>query len=88
MPGLTWRLTVLVVWKILLVVFGSLTKFDTGNIQWPDLAVFIWNSLRDHMTDTRCADAAELYEVKIWETDKNIVVYRGEDTSITNAVSD
>lgn len=49
-----------------------------------NVAVFIWNSLRDHMTDSRCADAAELYEVKIWETDKNIVVYRGEDTLANN----
>ena len=47
-----------------------------------NVAVFIWNSLRDHLADSRCADAAELYEIKIWETDKNIVVYRGENTSI------
>jgi len=47
-----------------------------------NVAVFIWNSLRDHLAVSRRADAAELYEVKIWETDKNIVVYRGENTSI------
>ena len=49
-----------------------------------NVAVFIWNSLRDHMTEARLFHPAELYEVKIWETDKNIVVYRGQETSITN----
>jgi len=47
-----------------------------------NVAVFIWNSIADHMRDTRCAGAAELYEVKIWETDKNIVVYRGEEDAL------
>ncbi|CAL8111115.1 unnamed protein product [Orchesella dallaii] len=38
-----------------------------------NVAVFAWDQLKLHM-----ADPSLLYEVKIWETEKNIVVYRGE----------
>lgn len=38
-----------------------------------NVAVFIWDQLKLHMSDP-CL----LHEVKIWETEKNIVVYRGE----------
>lgn len=38
-----------------------------------NVAVFIWEQLKLHMTDPSL-----LHEVKIWETEKNIVVYRGE----------
>lgn len=38
-----------------------------------NLAIFIFNELKKDMRDSSL-----LYEVKIYETDKNIVVYRGE----------
>lgn len=38
-----------------------------------NLAVFVWNSLKDHLPDPDL-----LYEVKIEETEKNSVVYRGK----------
>ena len=38
-----------------------------------NVAVFIWNSLKDELPDS-----ATLHEVKIHETDKNIVTFRGE----------
>ncbi len=37
-----------------------------------NLSVFIWNSMVKLLPPDR------LYEIKIYETDKNIVVYRGE----------
>eukprot|EP00128_Syssomonas_multiformis_P014314 Colp12_sorted_trinity150504_noHs@17865 len=37
-----------------------------------NLAVFIWNQMAASLPQ------ASLYEVKIWETDKNVIVYRGE----------
>nr|CAG4639648.1 EOG090X0HIM [Daphnia magna] len=38
-----------------------------------NVAVFIWDSLSAHM-----ANPSLLYEVKIFETEKNIMIYRGE----------
>ena len=42
-----------------------------------NVAVFIWNSLAAHLSELQLKGTS-LYEVKLWETDKNIVVYRGE----------
>jgi len=39
-----------------------------------NVSIFIWNELKKHMEHPEL-----LHEVKIWETEKNIVVYRGED---------
>uniref|UniRef100_A0A336LQR4 6-pyruvoyl tetrahydrobiopterin synthase n=1 Tax=Culicoides sonorensis TaxID=179676 RepID=A0A336LQR4_CULSO len=44
-----------------------------------NLAVFIWDSMRTYM-----ARPELLYEVKIFETDKNSVRYRGHDTTTSN----
>lgn len=41
-----------------------------------NVAVFIWDSLRSHMPNPDL-----LYEVKLYETDKNVVVYRGRKTA-------
>lgn len=38
-----------------------------------NVAIFIFNELKKEMPDPSL-----LYEVKVYETDKNIVVYRGE----------
>jgi len=38
-----------------------------------NVAMFVWNQLKPLL-----ADPSLLYEVKIWETEKNIVLYRGE----------
>ncbi len=38
-----------------------------------NVAVFIWDSLA-----ARLSNASLLYEVKVFETDKNIMVYKGE----------
>ncbi|RZF40605.1 hypothetical protein LSTR_LSTR007488 [Laodelphax striatellus] len=38
-----------------------------------NVAIFIWNNLKREMPDPSI-----LYEVKIFETDKNVVLYRGE----------
>ncbi|KAG7281327.1 hypothetical protein CRUP_023478 [Coryphaenoides rupestris] len=38
-----------------------------------NLAIYIWENL------AKILPVGELYEVKIYETDKNIVVYRGEE---------
>ncbi|XP_038633057.1 6-pyruvoyl tetrahydrobiopterin synthase [Scyliorhinus canicula] len=37
-----------------------------------NVAIFIWDNLQKHLSPNL------LYEVKVYETDKNIVVYRGE----------
>ena len=42
-----------------------------------NVAVFIWNSLAAYLSELQL-EGTLLYEVKLWETDKNIVVYRGE----------
>lgn len=39
-----------------------------------NVAVFIWNSLKTHLQKPSL-----LYEVKIHETNKNIIIYRGEE---------
>jgi hypothetical protein len=41
------------------------------------LAVFIFESIRADLAKLKHVKA-KLHEVKIWETDKNIMVYRGE----------
>ncbi|XP_075235474.1 6-pyruvoyl tetrahydrobiopterin synthase purple isoform X2 [Lycorma delicatula] len=38
-----------------------------------NVAIFIWNNLKKLMSDPSL-----LYEVKIYETDKNVVSYKGE----------
>ncbi|RIB09794.1 6-pyruvoyl tetrahydrobiopterin synthase [Gigaspora rosea] len=41
------------------------------------VAVFIWNNIRKHLPKGKY----ELYEVKVHETDNNVVIFRGELTS-------
>jgi len=38
-----------------------------------NITVFIWNELKRHL----CSPGM-LYKVKVWETDKNVAVYKGE----------
>ena len=38
-----------------------------------NVAIFIFNSIRSELPNQ-----VSLYEIKIWETEKNIVIYRGE----------
>ena len=38
-----------------------------------NVAIFIYNSIRPELPYK-----VSLYEIKVWETEKNIVVYRGE----------
>ncbi|KAG0286530.1 hypothetical protein BGZ96_009369 [Linnemannia gamsii] len=40
-----------------------------------NLAVFLWESIKEHLPHS---ETYELHELKVYETDKNIVVYRGE----------
>ncbi|KAF8945474.1 hypothetical protein BGZ47_002538 [Haplosporangium gracile] len=40
-----------------------------------NLAVFLWESIKKHLPPS---ETYELHELKVYETDKNIVVYRGE----------
>ncbi|KAG9067955.1 hypothetical protein KI688_011546 [Linnemannia hyalina] len=40
-----------------------------------NLAVFLWESIKEHLPPSV---SYELHELKVYETDKNIVVYRGE----------
>lgn len=49
--------------------FSSLFISTTENV-----AVYIWDNM------TKLLPANLLYEIKIYETDKNIVIYRGEWT--------
>jgi len=42
-----------------------------------NLVVFAWNELKKTLPKPEL-----LYEVKIWETEKNIVVYRGESQDL------
>jgi 6-pyruvoyltetrahydropterin/6-carboxytetrahydropterin synthase len=55
----------------------DVAHFRDGNVisTTENLAVFIWHNVQLHMGQDA---TAQLYEVKIWETEKNIVVYRGE----------
>jgi len=39
-----------------------------------NIAIFIWNSLREHALFPK----ELLWEVKLWETEKNFVIYQGE----------
>ncbi|CAG8538675.1 7419_t:CDS:2 [Cetraspora pellucida] len=41
------------------------------------LAVFIWNNIQKHLPKGKY----ELYEVKIHETENNVVIFRGELSS-------
>ena len=43
-----------------------------------NIAVYVWKNIY-HLLD-KSKFTAELHEVKIWETEKNITVYRGEVT--------
>lgn len=38
-----------------------------------NLAIVFWERLKDQF------GPAKLYEIKLWETDKNIVIYRGDE---------
>ncbi|KAF9932739.1 hypothetical protein FBU30_007389 [Linnemannia zychae] len=40
-----------------------------------NLAVFLWESIKQHLPRS---ETYELHELKVYETDKNVVVYRGE----------
>ncbi|KAF9975652.1 hypothetical protein BGZ73_000608 [Actinomortierella ambigua] len=40
-----------------------------------NLAVFLWGSIKTHLPPS---DNYRLYKIKLYETDKNVVVYRGE----------
>ncbi|KAG0269756.1 hypothetical protein DFQ27_002172 [Actinomortierella ambigua] len=40
-----------------------------------NLAVFLWDSIKTHLPPS---DNYRLYKIKLYETDKNVVVYRGE----------
>ena len=40
-----------------------------------NLAVYMWKRVENELKGQR----TNLYEIKVWETDKNIVVYRGEE---------
>jgi 6-pyruvoyltetrahydropterin/6-carboxytetrahydropterin synthase len=42
-----------------------------------NLAVFIWEQLVSNIKQ-RCNTNVQLYEIKLYETEKNIIVYRGE----------
>ncbi|CAF1176038.1 unnamed protein product [Adineta ricciae] len=44
-----------------------------------NVAIFIWNQINDVINQQY--KNVRLYEIKLYETDKNIVVYRGEDDS-------
>jgi len=43
-----------------------------------NLAVYIWKCLKVRLKDIYGSKEDLLYEVKLWETEKNIVTYRGE----------
>ena len=51
----------------------DIPEFKTINPTTENLAVAIWNWLHERIPTSL------LYEVKVWETDKNSVVYRGEN---------
>jgi len=49
--------------------------FSEGRVSTTEnVAIFVWNTLVDHIPQP-----AKLTEVKLWETEKNIVIYRGEE---------
>ncbi|KAF9418179.1 hypothetical protein BGZ94_009758 [Podila epigama] len=52
------------------VPFFKATPSTTEN-----LAVFLWENIKMHLPPS---EHYQLYEIKLHETDKNIVVYRGE----------
>eukprot|EP01027_Heterolobosea_sp_BB2_P024963 GEZU01037824.1.p1 GENE.GEZU01037824.1~~GEZU01037824.1.p1 ORF type:complete len:157 (+),score=25.98 GEZU01037824.1:25-495(+) len=63
---------------------------DTNTVSTTEnLAVFIWQQLqlalqdqhqqRQQQTSTIIAPSAALYEVRLFETEKNLVIYRGEE---------
>ncbi|GBB87896.1 hypothetical protein RclHR1_01440011 [Rhizophagus clarus] len=41
-----------------------------------NLAVFIWYSIKDYLSEKSYKGI--LYEIKLYETEKNVVIYRGE----------
>jgi 6-pyruvoyltetrahydropterin/6-carboxytetrahydropterin synthase len=41
-----------------------------------NLAVFIWYNIKDYLSEK--SYEGKLYEVKLYETEKNVVIYRGE----------
>lgn len=51
-----------------------------------NIVVFIWDQIKEELKKINCDTELNggpissnlLYEVKLWETEKNIVVYRGE----------
>ncbi|KAG0245616.1 6-pyruvoyltetrahydropterin synthase [Mortierella sp. GBAus27b] len=52
------------------VPFFHLNPSTTEN-----LAVFLWDNIKLHLPKS---NTYELYEIKLYETDKNVVTYRGE----------
>ncbi|KAI1321188.1 hypothetical protein EDD11_007754 [Mortierella claussenii] len=52
------------------VPFFRFTPSTTEN-----LAVFLWQNINEHLPPS---DTYALYEIKLHETDKNVVIYRGE----------
>ncbi|KAG0367260.1 hypothetical protein BGZ54_004153 [Gamsiella multidivaricata] len=52
------------------VPFFKLNPSTTEN-----LAVFLWQNIQQNLPVSK---TYELYEIKLHETDKNVVVYRGE----------
>ncbi|CAG8541563.1 12776_t:CDS:2 [Rhizophagus irregularis] len=50
----------------------SLEKLSTSE----NLAVFIWYNIKDYLSEK--SHEGKLYEVKLYETEKNVVIYRGE----------
>ncbi|KAF8928066.1 hypothetical protein BGZ58_009922 [Dissophora ornata] len=46
-----------------------------GGITTENLAVFLWENIKQHLP---FSETYELFEIKLRETDKNVVVYRGE----------
>ncbi|RKP25863.1 6-pyruvoyl tetrahydrobiopterin synthase-like protein [Syncephalis pseudoplumigaleata] len=50
--------------------------FETCVSTTENVAVYIWQQVEQHMAPTGCQ--GQLHEVCIWETDRNMVIYRGE----------
>ncbi|KAI9596837.1 hypothetical protein BDF19DRAFT_436971 [Syncephalis fuscata] len=51
--------------------------FKTNVSTTENVAVFIWQQVEKHMALAGCQ--GNLHEVCVWETDRNMVIYRGEE---------
>ncbi|KAI8595685.1 6-pyruvoyltetrahydropterin synthase [Dissophora ornata] len=49
--------------------------FESTPSTTENLAVFLWENIKQHLP---FSETYELFEIKLRETDKNVVVYRGE----------